>query len=428
MLFAQEGESSDNTMDDISLDSIDDLFNEVPDDEESSDDSSSGEEQDSSDSDEVLESPQDLLNELTSQTGGSLTVNYAFAAGYAPGWSETPWYWEDQDQVFTNVIGADLTSDFIFDFQLSPQLRAYQSVSIDFPGYTFDLDSFWAEYNLENRAFFKLGHYAESWGLGGNYAFTNLLSRLPENGGGGDAYTFRTNLPMGVGGLQLLTMARSGWVDGGNVENMEAGDLGYGVKYNYAHPLADMNLGVFYHDLMPLRAIFTAKSTLFDSTEVFLQGLAAFPNQQDTEDSVYSGSIGLADDFFREKLTVNLEYFYNGEVYSKVVETDSGWTEDETSPFIKGHNGAFNLYYNTGIRNLNLFSRLLYNFDENTGKWAPGFHFKPYDDLSVYLSVPMAIGDRDGTYYTSNYDEKNRPFSITLAVTLSGSQKFAQYK
>ncbi|QEN06983.1 hypothetical protein EXM22_02905 [Oceanispirochaeta crateris] len=419
-LFAQENSDSSVPLDDVTIESIDDLFNDTS----SEVNTSTEENSDRSEQPETLS----VLDDLKEETGGSLTVKYAFAAGFSPGWSESPWYWENEDETFTKVVGADLTSDFIFDFQLTPRLRAYQSFSIDFPSYEFEIDSFWAEYNLSNMAFFKLGQYAESWGLSGNYNYTNLLSRLPEDGSGGDPYTFRMNLPLGLGGLQLLTMVRSGWGIDGDIENLEAGDLGYGIKYNFAYPSVDVNVGFFYQELMPLRTIVTAKTTLFDSTELFLQGLVSVPNQTDMEDAVFSGSVGLVDDFLKDKLTVNLEYFYNGEVYTVVEETDSGWTEDETSPFIKGHNTAFNLYYNTSLRNINLFSRFLYNFSSNTGKWAPGVRFKPYNDLSVYLSVPIVVGDRDGTYYSSNYDEKNRPFSVTLAITLSGSQKFAQYK
>jgi len=421
ILAAQEAES----FDDIDMDSIDDLFAEEVELESTDSDTSTSDTSTSlSEQDETI----DLLAELTTKTGGSFTASYAFAAGFAPGWSEAPWYWDDEEEVRTNIIGADLTSSFALDFQLSPQLRAYQSFSCNFPDYTISLGSFWAEYNFSNLAWFKLGQYSESWGLGGNYGYANILSRLPESGSSGDAYTLRMNLPFGVGGFQFLTMTRGGWVEGGNIENIEADDLGYGIKYNYAHPLADVNLGLLYQEQMPVRIISTLKSTLFDSTELYLQGLVAFPYDEYDSKTVYSGSVALIDEFFSDKLKVNFEYFYNAEVYTDEVETESGWTVDESSPYIKGHNFALNLYYNIGFKNLSVFSRMLYNYDDNTGKWAPGFRFKPFDDLSVYLSVPMAIGDRDGTYYTSNYDEKNRPFSVTLAVTLSGSQKFAHYE
>ena len=426
-LYSQEIDSK-NSLDDISLDTIDDLFNDEPESTEITDENPSEIEKDPSL--EEIDQSDDLalLKELTAQTGGTFKVSYAFAAGIAPGWSEAPWFWEDEDEQFTKVVGADLRSDFIFDFQLSPQLRAYQSFSCDSTAYNFILDTFWGEYNWENLLFFKLGYYSESWGQNGNFGYTNLLTRLPANGSGGGAYTFRVNVPLGVGGLQFLTMTRSGWVESGNIEDMQISDLGYGVKYNFAHPMADINLGLFYQDLMPIRAIGSVKTTLFDSTEVYTEGLAVLPKDDYYEKTVYSFSLGMVDDFFKDSLTLNLEYFFNGEVYTNVVETDSGWTEDEVSPFIKGHNAAFNLYYNTGFHHVNLFSRFVYNMNENSGKWAPGIRYNPYDDLSVFLSVPIALGDRDGSYYISNFDEKNRPFSVTLAVKLSGRQKFAQYK
>jgi len=58
----------------------------------------------------------------------------------------------------------------------------------------------------------------------------------------------------------------------------------------------------------------------------------------------------------------------------------------------------------------------------------PGLSYKCQDDIKLYLAVPVALGDSDGTYYSSNYDEDNRPFDITFALTLDGNYKFVRYE
>ena len=417
--------SQENSGDELLEMDLDDLFNEEFSDEDTlfEEDTVQFEaEQEKAD----REGDNQLLQELLTQTGFTFTASYAIAAGWAPGWDDYPW---ESTDGYTNVIGVDLTSDYSLDIQATPNLRVYQSFSLDFPDYNLILDTYWAEYNLQNHAWFKMGQYIDSWTLSPNYAYANLLARLPDSGAGGDAYSFKGTLPVSVGSLQILALTRGGWVEGSNVENMTLEDLAYGGRYNLAIPNMDMNFQALYHADMPIRVSTSLKSTLFHRTELYVEGLMAWDyDSDDNTEPVFSGSIGFYEDFFNEKFKINGEYFYNGEVYISSYQDNEGtWIDDEESPYIKGHNLALNLYYNTGWHSMSLFSKLLWNVDEETAKWLPGMRFKPLDDLGVYLAFPMALGDRGGTYYTSNYDDDNRPFSVTLAVTLSGSYKIARY-
>ena len=75
-----------------------------------------------------------------------------------------------------------------------------------------------------------------------------------------------------------------------------------------------------------------------------------------------------------------------------------------------------------------LVAQCLYNYDEKTAQLVPGMRLNPVSNLSIYLGVPMVLGSREGPYYTQNADEKNRPFSIVLAVSFDGSFRLSHYE
>jgi hypothetical protein len=325
------------------------------------------------------------------------------------------------------VVGLDLGSSFGLDFQLSKNLRVKQIVKVKFPDYDFDVSEFWAGYNLNDYAYIKMGLRDIIWGIGRNYSYTNIPSRIPADGSGGDAYSFQIDKSFGVGGLQLLALTRSGYVDSGDVEDLTAGDLGYGIVYNIAIPLMDLHVGSFYHQDMFIRSFASISATLWGRTEAYAEGLWAM-NQDEFNDHTFSGSIGFFDQFWDERFSVNAEYYWNGEKDITYQDDDDELISVEKSPYIYGHNMALNMGFKPKGSSLSLFVQGMYNVDEETVKIIPGFRVKMVSDMSLYFAVPIALGDRDGTYYRSNYDEKSRPFAITLALRLDGDYKFARYK
>jgi hypothetical protein len=144
-----------------------------------------------------------------------------------------------------------------------------------------------------------------------------------------------------------------------------------------------------------------------------------------------SANIGFVRDFFAEKLTVNGEVFYNGEENAFWFNPETNLQEADVSPFIKGFNGAFNVLYRPrpgGWKDLRLFTQCRFSFEEHTAYLIPGFSIAPFPHINMYMAVPMALGSREGTYYTKNTDTQNRPFSIILMISLSGSCHFGQYQ
>ncbi|MDR2020553.1 MAG: hypothetical protein LBQ14_07290 [Treponema sp.] len=366
-----------------------------------------------------------ILRDLVRRSGFALEGSFRFYSGFAPGWSETPWNWDETEEELTRPVLGGMSADLILDFQISEVFRVRNSFGFSYPALTLAVSEFFFDYNIKDRLFLRAGKFAPGWGRSSNYPFANLLSRLPAGNAGGDAYVFKANLPIGVGGLELITLTRKGFME---KDLPTPTELGYGIKYNLALPWADIDLGAFYLDAMPFRATASLKTTLPWDTEAYTEGLVAVP--QDTwDDLVFSGSLGLARDFFGDLFTLNGEIFYNGEEEASWFSPKTDLREAKAVPLISGLNGAFNLVIRPRLFwDFRIFSQVFYGVDENSVQLVPGFSCKPLSHLEFSLAVPMVLGSREGTYYRDNVDSKNRPFAVVLLVSLQGSHRFDYYR
>jgi hypothetical protein len=289
------------------------------------------------------------------------------------------------------------------------------------PSLAFTVKEVFVDYNFSDRVFFRGGKFIQNWGISPNYPYANLLARLPPNNAGGDPYIVKIDVPIGIGGVELLALTRPGFMANPALPAFE--EIGYGGKYNLAHRGVDLDVGVFYHEKMSLRNFISVKSTIMD-TEVYAEALIS-ARHKPWGAVRGAGSIGIAREFFSEKLAIGGEYFYNGEKDAVYFVPETDLEEAETSPFVYGHNMAINIRYRTGIvGDLKFAAQCLYSIDENSARFVPGLSFVPFPHVNVSLGVPMALGSREGAYYRRNADKNNRPFGIILLVSISGDYRF----
>jgi hypothetical protein len=359
------------------------------------------------------------LTELVRQRGFIFDASYGFYGGAAPGWSEAPWY-RNEERTLTYKPGAEMRASLGMDIQISEIFRVKTSVGFVLPEFDYSLREFFFDYNLFDAAFVRGGRYDLNWGISRNYAFANLLARVPPGSAGGDSYILKIDVPMGIGGLQTLLLTRGDFAHGASIQYQDAG---IGGKYNLAFSQADIDVGVFYNRKMPLRWFASVKSTI-GNTELYTDTMTAIENERG-DGLAAATSIGFIQDFFDGKLTVNGELFYNGENGAAWFKPGTTFEEEKVSPFIGGFNGALNMVFSTGSKkNLRLFVNSLYSLTENSARFVPGLRFSPLRHVEVSLAVPMALGSRNGFYYTNNADKYNRPFSVVLLVSLSGSFRY----
>ncbi|MDR2792181.1 MAG: hypothetical protein LBB61_00745 [Treponema sp.] len=418
--------------------------------------------------------------------GFSLNASYSFTGGVFPGWDEAPWYWDEYPEEQTFLPGLIMTSSMGLNYQLSDTLGVRSTFTFSFPGFAIAVDSFYLDYSVNDSFFLRAGKFSYNWGISRDFPFANLLSLVPTSSqlgvgtfyvqtdkdgnikkierythsGKNDTYTARLSIPIGIGGLEFVAIARDDFFNETNMKtNIQRELIYWGGKYNFAFKKADINAGFMYSEVMPLRVVLSVKTTLLN-TELYAEGLAAlgsgdlvvarevtkwvdsagkeqttpwteYKRERKWDAHAFSGSIGFARDFFSKKLTVGSEFFYNGESdlqWRTEADIEKGLTEPTYRGLIKGSNLAVNLSFKPGWRDLRFAVKFLYGIDDNTMELVPGIRIVPFPNMAVSLAVPMALGSRDGYYYRHNTDTKNRPFSIALAVTFSGSHRWDNYK
>ena len=353
---------------------------------------------------------------LVKQRGIVFDSSFQLIGGIAPGWDEVPWSGEE-DRNFSLAPSAKMLADFMLDAQISEVFRINLAIGFEVPLFSFKLKTFYADYSLFDRIFIRAGKYDLYWGISPNYAFTNLLSRVPANYAAFDSFIFKADIPAGIGGFQLLAMTRADLL--GGVEPGKS-DIGYGGKFNLALRIADFDLGIFNQDDMPLRFFLSVKTTL-GNTELYNEWLGAvdFADPKDFSGAV---NIGFTQSFFSDKFWINGEVFYNAEKNTYWYEPESTLRDAEISPFLTGFNFALNLLYRFGgSLNPRIFLNALYSLDEESARLVPGLRLSLFPHIELYLAVPMALGSRDGYYYTRTPDLNDRPFSIVVMLSLKGS-------
>jgi hypothetical protein len=371
------------------------------------------------------EEPENTIIESMGRSRVTLHAAYNFLGGFSPGWDELPWY--PDESKFSYILGARMEALLSLDFQLSRNLKVWNSFYFSIPPESnniFTLKEFYFDFDYNNIVFLRAGQYEVAWGISPFYPFTNLPSRIPEAISFGDSYIVKLDVPIGVGGLQILGMTRYGFME--DPSSPQFNEIAIGAKYNLALQSADIDMGFFYFRQMPLR-FFTSIKTTFGKTEAYFEGLAAATS--DTWDEYYySGNIGMVRDFFDGIVTVAAEIFYNGEPDAFWYRPKEDIRQAESNPLFKGWNSALSFIVRPGILGMRIFSRIFYSYDIKTAEIVPGINIKLANQLSITLSVPMAIGSRDkDSYYRHNEDFNNRPLSIILGISLSGNFRYRIY-
>jgi hypothetical protein len=379
-----------------------------------------------------------ILDNFINKPGLALFTDYSIVGAYYPGWAFSPWE-KDFNVKKTEptdplTIGAEIRARIGLNIRLSPIFNFWQAVNLSLPGMTFEFTEFYGDYILLDRAFFKIGKYDYGWGFSqANFRYTDLLARVPNQNPQGNLYLGKVLIPVAffgnnLGDIELLTFTRDGYI---NTSNPEFKEFAFGWKLNFRQRWADIDIGTLYFKQMPLRTFLSAKTTLFSSTEVYVESLLSVDHT--TWDNIlFSCSAGFYNDFLNNKIKINGEIFYNGENAVYFFRQENFLEEKKKIyPFIPGLNLAFNLDYKPGFFwKLRFGIQFRYAVDDGSGQLIPGISMEPAQHFKIYMATPLVVGTRSEnvySYYYANSEKRNRPFSFILAVSLSGSFEFVRY-
>lgn len=398
----------------------------------------------------------DLLQQVILSRGFSIEADYNMRGFLAPGTTEAPWADKEyrDNATFYTIPGLQMSADLALDIQLSEALRVQQSVKFEMLDLQVKIKEFFFDYNLAQKVFFRIGQFDLNWGQSHNFQFTNLLARIPaayaDQGSAFSPKYIRITVPVGIGGFEGVFSGR--FVN--DFSTVQSRDVGYGLKYNIIRPRVDMDIGVFYHRLMPLRGFFSLQTTVLKTTELYTEALVSVPhdslllgdtqrdaltfNKVQPEDISFSGTVGAVQTFFNDKLVLNGELFYSGEKDASALQKDAVdvLSDDEKIvAILQGFNAAFSTRYQPGgLAGLGFGLSFRWAFLDHSGQIIPAIYLSPAKHLTLSVAVPMALGDRlreDGKktyYYTNNPDNSGRPFSVIFAVSLSSNYRFGYYE
>jgi hypothetical protein len=397
-----------------------------------------------------------LLRQVILSRGFSVEAAYNLQGFIAPGFTEAPWADEEyrEDAKFNTIPGLQMSADLALDIQLSEVLRVQQSVKFEILDPQMKIKEFFFDYNIAQKVFFRIGQFDLNWGQSHNFQFSNLLARIPAaNTDEPSAFSpkyIRVTVPVGIGGFEGVLSGR--FVN--DFSTIQAYDAGYGLKYNIIHPRVDMDIGVFYHRLMPLRGFFSLQTTVLKTTELYTEALVSVPhdslllgdtqraaltfNKVRLEDVLFSGAVGAVQTFFNDKLVLNGEFFYSSEKDASALEKDAMdvlSADEKVVSILHGLNAALNARFQPGgLAGLGFGLSFRWAFFDHSGQIIPALYFSPAKHLTVSVAAPMALGERlsdDGKktyYYTNNPDNSGRPFSVIFAISLNSNYRFGYYE
>ena len=416
LIFTVSAVSQGTDLIDMDLDSLDSIFNQSAPQEEPP----------------QKEETASIIDNLR-RRGLEFDFSYIFRGAVNPGWTELyPWE-ENAGDNFTWSPAVSMTSSIGINAQISNSFRVKTDVIMEIPGAgsvgsedfsivpNITLGDFYFNYIFLERVFLRAGKFEQPWGISPNFEFTSLLARVPDNGPSGSSYLIKFDIPIGTGGFQILSQTRSN-IAAGDIPEIDS--IGFGGKYNFVSKYADFNLGAFFQKNMATRAFFTIKTTLWDF-EVYNEWLVAFNTHTDNAVS-FAGNLGFLKSFFNNKLDLNIEVFYNGEGRLNFFKRETEYDLYGNTPFLDGINAAVNLLYRfSGWGNPRLFARFLYGDDSFS--FIPGIRLTPFQNLEIYLALPLAFGN--GHYKTEavNFRGEIKPVSLLLYVTFKGDLRANYY-
>jgi hypothetical protein len=369
--------------------------------------------------------PATPVQRAINRRGFLFTPSFRFNVGVAPGWHKNPFDedWDSEEYYLDRYIR--MRNSFTLDAQISEDFRAVTTLFYEIPHFRIQLGNFFFDYKVNDIFFFRGGKFRLSWGISPNYNFTDLLARLPKGDPARDSFIFRTEIPIDKGSFQVLALTRFNLMHSSALPKRE--DFGFGAKYNIVHSLADLNMGFYYRDRMPLRCFMSIKTTI-KGTELYTEGLTAFGINESSNHGV-AFNIGFEREIFNRRLNINGELFFNGETDTYWYEAETNIREAITSSFVEGLNMAFNLLYRPWEKyNHRVFFRVLYIPTQYSARIIPGIRLRPWPNLEFYFATPISLGNKNGYYRIHTVTQTNRreplPFAVVFMVTLSGSVRF----
>jgi hypothetical protein len=364
----------------------------------------------------------DILSDLL-PTGFTLGADVSLITGYSPGLNYLPGDVADLSQIaYADMAIFDMAASLSFDVRFTPDLKLFSRLSACLPDFRAEIQELFCDFNVQKAVFIRMGRHSLTWGISPNYPFTNLLGFVPipqdQNTDAADSIACKINIPLGVGGIDLVAFSRTSLWDAPDQPTVD--EIGIGSRFNLALPNFDFSIGGYYHKDLPLRFYYSLKTTLFGTVETYTEGQATTNLLSLTDPSVatwyLSANLGVYFDLFAKALKVNAEYYYCGET-SDLTQKGASFT------LFPGHNLALNTSWSLAGGQVKLLFQGKYNISQNSGYMIPAATLDVIPNVTFSLAVPFIVGPITGGYFVQNVvsGSDNRRICLILAVIVKAS-------
>lgn len=370
--------------------------------------------------DDRPEEPPSLLESLQRTDPLRVGANIRLVAGYSPGWSQPL----GGGGEYQDLPIIDLRSRFDLLVTVSPALSFSQKITFEYPDYDPELTELALDYTVQDAAFLTLGLRRINWGRSPNFPFTNVLQRRADRPIGSvksmNTIVGRAAVPVGVGGFEAVLQNKQEYQE--NIQDPRADRVGAGIKYNYARPRMDIDVGGYYQRGLKGRVFVAGSTTLTDWLELYAEGLMADARLRLDDTTVptagdnnpdFGVGLGVVVGLLNTNLELNGEYFYNGEEAENEV---AGYT----FPLFWGHNLALNADYRIPHSPLRLRMGYRHNSTAHSGLLVPRVTVSIARHMTFDITGGLFFGPADAGYRAENPDDRNRPAFVSFAVTISG--------
>jgi hypothetical protein len=373
------------------------------------------------------------------------------------------------------ALELDLGAKLFFDARPERNYRVFGKFTTSYP-YAANSKFFelFADFNWEERVFFRFGKQVAAWGLSRFYQPADPLSvavkdpQKPADDLEGPL-ALKVSLPLGPHNLYLYSVAKDSYLP---VDIRQAGlyDLGYGLKGDFLivvprNPVmsdAELSLGGYYQKNLAPKAV-AGISTAVGSFQIFSDQVLAWGadtyrlsavetatgilGTEKARDGLnYSATAGFLYQNSEHHLTVYGEYFWNGagsndpDYLRKLGEryraeqtgTPAGLTRSLSAAdlfaYQSAHNSAFSLALSEMNNTEKLSASLFWqqNWVDHSGLIVPSFIFKPWKYFSLTLGLKIAYGGDQSEFVAKMMDTGSlEPRRLSGFVDLNlGTGKF----
>lgn len=294
-------------------------------------------------------------------------------------WTEEPLLnkWREADR---EAATPELSVDLYFDSRPDENFRVFGKLNLSYPEDTITIKELFADFDWEDKAYFRAGKQTVHWGVGYLYSPADVINLTAIDPLDFEAkregpIAWKTQVPVDIHNAYLYVLYT------GEDESGDFGDLALAPKVELVMGNNELGLGGYLQEGASPGMMATLTGPLRDF-DYFGEAMLQYASRE--EELFFAGTAGF--NYWKESKDLRLlgQYYYDGEKFSYLdTENKSGL-----------HQGAAYLSWGSiGESDFDFTALWMGVFDEAAGMVRPEIIWKPLDMASLTTGVNWYYGD-----------------------------------